>query len=251
MFEAHAEELPDDESFLEQCEYNSVVTRSMLIGYMMKYDAHEFVDLKPESEFCSCIYEAEDLRVFIVGKRDGLWKMPDGKWWLLENKTYGDNSFERYKTKLRTDIQNTLYIIATEYETGETIHGVFYNLAKKPLLKMREKESMKSFYERLKIDYIQRADEFYFKRIWIYRDEQDKEDLLNEIVDIARDLQRKKGDQTWYRNSQSCMQYSPCPYIPICFNHAGQDEIDLSFKKVKRFPELELTVLQGGEDGLS
>lgn len=236
----------EDESFDQQCAVNSMITRSMLIGYMSKYKPDEFEDVKPEAEFCICIHEEKDLRVWIVGKRDGLWKK-DGQWWLLENKTFSDTDFERYKNKLKMDIQSTLYILATEIETQQTIHGVFYNCTRKPLLKQKETEDDKAYYERLKIDYINRADDFYFKRLWIYRGEDEKGELFDEIVQIARDVRRKREDQSWYRNTNSCLNYSKCPYLSICMDKPNEDEIKLSFKTVKAFPELELQVLEKEE----
>ena len=236
----------DDEAFVQQCNINSMVTRSMLIGYMFKYQPEEFEGIKPEAEFCICIHDEPGLRVWIVGKRDGLYKK-DGKWWLLENKTFSDNDFERYKKKLKLDIQSTLYILASEIELQETIHGVFYNCARKPLIKQRESENDKDFYDRLKLDYVNRSDDFYFKRLWIYRSEDDKQELFREILEIARDLRRKREDQTWYRNTNSCVSYGTCPYLGICTDRPNKDEIGLAFKKVKRFPELELQVLEKEE----
>lgn len=236
----------DEEDFVQQCVVNSMITRAMLIGYILKYDPTEFSDIQAEAEFCICIHEEPGLRVWIAGKRDGLWKK-DGKWWLLENKTFSDNDFERYKKKLKLDIQSTLYILATEIELQETIYGVFYNCARKPLLKQRESESEKQYYERLKLDYVNRGDDFYFKRLWIHRDEDEKKELFDEIIEIARDLRRKREDGTWYRNTNSCVQYGTCPYLGICMNKPNEDEVALAFKTVKRFPELEIQVLEKEE----
>lgn len=231
----------DDEVFGAQCVKNSMITRAMLIGYMFKYAADEFFEITPEKEFCIPIYEETGMRVWIAGKRDGIYKA-DGKNWLLENKTTSETDYERYKKKLLLDIQSTLYIIATEIELQETIHGVFYNVARKPFLKQKEKESDNAFYDRLKFDYVNRADDFYFRRLWIYRSEDDKQELMSEIIQIARDLQSKRKHGDWYRNLNACTQYGTCPYLPICMNKPTDEEIEMAYKKVKKFPELQMEV---------
>lgn len=231
----------DDEWFIAQCEENRALTLAMMVGYMVHYRNDEFIDMKPEAEFTVLLHEEKDFRVFIRGFIDGVYKMrgPNGKesWWLLENKTHGENDIDKYKKKLAMDIQSTIYLFAGETEYEIPLSGVLYNMVKKAQLKQGAKESPRQFYERLKLDYISRPDN-YFKRHYIYRSPEEKDELKFELVEMARDLLEKKkrakviGDfAAFYRNTNACAGFGMCPFLSICSNPASAEQtIELGFK---------------------
>lgn len=246
----------NDEYFVTQTEENRAVALAMLVGYMVKYKDDEFLEMVPESEFCVVLHEEEGLRVLLAGKMDGFWKLrgPNGKesWWLLEHKTHGETDLNKYKRKLSMDVQNAIYLIAAETEYEVPVSGVLYNLAMKPKLRQGVNESSRAFYDRMKVDYVSRPDN-YFQRHWLYRSEEERDELKNEMIVMARELQERKRRAkeqgeflTFYRNTNSCHQYGQCPYLSICSNpRSTVDTISVGFKQVKKFPELEMEILEG------
>lgn len=263
VFQEKLEEVSDDEQATEDTESDRVIAMAMLVGYMVSHKPDEFPKILPEAEFFIQIWpevkviKAKDVlvtsgqptgspkRIFIAGKTDGLWQDDKGTWWLIEHKTTGETDLERYKKGLALDIQSTLYLVAAELLFNVPVHGVLYNIMRKPFIKPRVNESWEDFYSRLKYDYIARPT-FYFHRHWIHRSPDARQLLVQEFLQMAHDLARKRYNGDWYRNTNACVSRGVCPYLSICTaDDENQDRIiEIGYKKQKKFPELELNVEQ-------
>mgnify|MGYP000740096063 CR=1 FL=1 len=116
---------------------------SLLAGYYWRYqdDPLEYVEVEkawsmplvnPETGRASRTYE-------LAGKRDGLVKAPDGRLFVLERKTTGDDIGPEsdYWLRLRCDPQISLYILSARHD-GHDVAGVIYDVVRKPSIRPRQ-----------------------------------------------------------------------------------------------------------------
>jgi len=116
---------------------------NLLAGYFWRYqnDPLEYVEVEkawsmplvnPETGRASRTYE-------LAGKRDGLVKAPDGRLFVLERKTTGDDIGPEsdYWLRLRCDPQISLYILSARHD-GHDVAGVVYDVVRKPSIRPRQ-----------------------------------------------------------------------------------------------------------------
>lgn len=101
------------------------------------------------------------------GKWDGVYRetKDDNKLWILETKTKSDIDQDGLQRTLSQDLQTMMYVTAVQAMFGERVHGVLYNVIRRPGLRLRQNESLREFSVRLRQDVLDRRD-FYFHR-WV------------------------------------------------------------------------------------
>lgn len=164
--------------------------------------------------------------VYLVGFLDGLVK-DDGKPMVREVKTTGD---QIDKIKLRADIsmQGSGYVWAAQKALGQKVHGIYYDIIRKPLLRKGKNEDAQGFAERNYQYYQDPANhpKLYGTHCsWRVQTQLDQfeSDLIQDVKDILR-IKRMK--YPYQRNTDCCYMYNrECPYKKICF----QESVDKDF----------------------
>jgi hypothetical protein len=116
---------------------------NLLAGYFWRYQADplEYAEVEkawsmrlvnPRTGRASRTYE-------LAGKRDGLVRQPDGRLFVLERKTTGDDigPDSDYWLRLRCDPQISLYILSARHD-GHDVSGVIYDVVRKPSIRPRQ-----------------------------------------------------------------------------------------------------------------
>jgi len=116
---------------------------NLLAGYFWRYqgDPLEYIEVEkvwnmplvnPETGRASRTYE-------LAGKRDGLVRTPDGRLFVLERKTTGEDIGPEsdYWLRLRCDPQISLYILSARHD-GHDVAGVVYDVVRKPSIRPRQ-----------------------------------------------------------------------------------------------------------------
>lgn len=152
------------------------------------------------------------------GKVDGVFETAKGKAWLLETKTASQIVEDTLSDSLAFDFQSLFYVMAMEIALKREIHGVLYNLARKPQLRRGKAESLDAFQQRIKADIALRPD-FYFIRFEVAFPAEVR-------LRFHEDLQSKLAEfQVWcnsdtvmrtYRNESNCIKRWNCNYLPAC-----------------------------------
>jgi hypothetical protein len=177
--------------------------------------------------------------VYLVGYLDGL-VSEDNKTMVREVKTTG-LSMQQMKDRSNTASQATCYVWAVQKLLNERVHGVWYDVIRKPLLRKNKSETAQGFAERNYNVYRDaKAPEDVDKLYATFpawrtelQIEQFEEDLKKDVREIMRAV--KKG--YLQRNTDSCYLFNrDCPFLKICFceGEPDQDMVDSFYKKRER-----------------
>ena len=162
--------------------------------------------LELESEF-RVPFEGQHL----FGYRDGLFRECK-QLWLLETKTKSRISHD-LENLVAFDAQNLYYAVATSIERNERIHGVLYNVVRKP--EWREKDP-KKIKDRARAEAEKSPKDFFYRYPVILSPKQVaryKTELSDKLEEFTQWL---RGELPTYRNEGSCAGIWNCQYIPIC-----------------------------------
>jgi len=192
-----------------------VIAKYTALGMWTYYphkDLTEFEEIKSEYEFNVKVPGLRGVRY--RGFIDGLNKK-DGYWFIRECKTTG-LSQRQFEGRASTSGQGTGYVWAAKQDKYD-VKGIMFDAIKKPQLRKGRHETMDDFGRRILQDYKERPD-FYFKRVWSYRNEEQLELFHSDLVAFVRDLRSKNRTQRWHRNQDQCWNFNAeCPYLKICF----------------------------------
>lgn len=118
-----------------------------------------------------------------------------------------------YTDKIKVDNQGNNYLWAFEDDKPQ---GVIFRIARKSLLRIKKNESIKDFRKRIFDDYINRPEENFREEI-VYLDEAGLKRWKYEFNQILNQIIAFRESDSWYRNTNSCYNYSRlCPYYHIC-----------------------------------
>jgi hypothetical protein len=186
------------------------------------------------------------------GKIDAIGKLPDGRLCVIERKTVGEalDVDSKYWLKLQLDSQISRYMLAA-MEMGYPVETIVYDVVRKPLIRITQKENLQQYLMRLRADLRERPD-FYFARKEVVRLDSDLKEFQAEDVLHARMLrdsvlyEREHGQSAWPRNTGACVMPYPCPYLDSCRVGFDVNALPPNFVKLTDlFPEL----TNGKEDG--
>jgi hypothetical protein len=188
-----------------------------------------YQDIRSEKEFKVRLGNMRN--VLLVGRSDRL-KKREGKWWVGELKTTG-LPLQQFKNKMGVSDQVTDYVYAWQ-QKGYPVHGVEFDIVKKPLLRKGVNETCDGFCQRIYTDYLSNPQKYHLKH-FEYRS---AEDIARWIVDACATVRTIR--RIWrghvYRNPDACWNYNAeCPYKKICFtDKPDQLTVDLYFEKKVR-----------------
>lgn len=258
--------VPDTEGEAQLSEWH--LATAMMIAYTLRYSREDFSIVALEQGFIGPLFNpetgAESRSFLLAGKVDGIVKMPDGRFYLLEHKTASqiDGS---YLERLWTDFQITLYAGYLEKTMNLRIAGIIYNVLTKAKLrqgrgeteeeyearraeliaksktgktsaKRKLPESDEEFQERLAVKYSDPA-AFHRETLFLSRDR--FVELQSELWELSKALLDARRRNAWYRNTSQCFQFGrPCAYWPICSSGENPMVIENNYQIVEPYEEL-------------
>lgn len=133
---------------------------------------------------------------------------------LIEDKFVGRVDSLTVK-KVKLDRQVSLECYALWRATGKPVRVVRYRYTKKPSIKVKQKETVDEFVQRLHEDYAARPD-FYTHEETTTRSADDLLLVEAELWDWA-EQRRDAGHRNFYaRNTSHCSDYGGCAFIDLC-----------------------------------
>ncbi len=175
------------------------------------------------------------LSIPVRGKFDGIFRTKNGELWLFETKTKARIEDETIVDKLPFDLQVCLYIWAAQQVYDSPLNGVVYNLIRRPQLRKKQSDTLRSFLDRIDEDISSRRT-FYFVRYQAYIPREDMQEWVRDFNGIMEQLIQWTLGVYHYRNSQSCTgRYGSCEFLRKC---SSGDMMGLH-KREQVFPELE------------
>ena len=156
----------------------------------------------------------------LSGVLDGVWQKgehPDhpGEVVLGEWKTASIVN-QDYIQRLEIDFQVSTYLWAASQLFGEPVRSVVYRVVKKPTIRQRKEESVDEYSERVRLDYLERPDHYFFEELVTRTDEQLERWREQAWAIHQRIMQIKGGGVPAIRNTQSCVSRGRCPYFDLC-----------------------------------
>ena len=121
-----------------------------------------------------------------------------------------------YMQRLEIDFQISTYLWAAQTLYGEPVRKAVYRVVKKPTIRQRKEESVEEYAERVRLDYLDRPDHYFFEVLVERTDEQIEEWKHQAWATHKRILQVKSGSLQSIKNTQSCISRGRCPYFDLC-----------------------------------
>jgi hypothetical protein len=154
---------------------------------------------------------------------------------LIEDKFVGRIDSVSVK-KVKLDRQVALECYALWRATGPSVRIIRYRFTKKPSIKVRQKETVDEFVQRLHTDYAERPD-FYLHEERTTRDANDLLLTEAELWDWAEQRRNAMHRNFFARNTSHCSDYGGCPYIELCCG--DPDAMSLYQKRPERLVTME------------
>lgn len=222
------EKYPNLEEQIEQVQFQTNLLTAMLTGYYHFAERNDkftipIINEKPavELKFNVPIITPTgnpSSKFKFVGKIDGIIKYL-GKYWVHEIKTskmWSDSNVEL----LPIDPQCLGYMYAAQQYLGIKISGAIYSVTMKSSLRQKKNESIEEFRSRLVKDYKDRPD-FYYRRNFIYANQNDIQDFGYSIWDISKDM---SPNPRIYKSVGASTCGFGCQYRKLCTATDPQDK---------------------------
>ncbi len=152
--------------------------------------------------------------------------MLKGKLTLKEIKTASRLTNEYFR-RLRFDKQINTYALGVKSHVGRLPSKCYYLVIRKPTIKVRQKESVAQYLERLENDIWEVRPEYYYIvenfSFGKHRVEATENDIEQEAFDMmvkvdSLDTEDLLEPESWARNDRQCFTYGTCIYFPLCSN---------------------------------
>jgi hypothetical protein len=227
---------------LENLELSLLLAEGVLPQYF-KYWYKDFTELKwelVEGEFKIPVSpqdkEGNKYNTFLRGKIDGSFRLKKGGPWLFETKTKSRVDEDILSDILPYDMQANIYMSALKQLGKETPSGLLYNIIRRPSLRQRKNEPLKSFADRISEDVNLRPD-WYFIRMEMSIDKDEIIRFEMELEDLISDFMMWwSGKSGHYKNTNHCQnKFGLCPFVGICL----RNDKSRHFKRKTVFRELQ------------
>ena len=155
----------------------------------------------------------------LSGVFDGGWEgtypgMP-GEWVLGEWKTASIVNRD-YIARLEIDFQVTTYLYAASVLYQRPVRKMVYRVIKKPTIRQKKTESANDYAERVRLDYLERPEHYFFDQVVTRTDAQLIEWKRQAWATHRRILEIQRGEAVAIRSTQSCLSRGRCPYFDLC-----------------------------------
>lgn len=189
---------------------DQVKATELVRGYWEKYPHEDFTVVSIEQEFSTPLINpktgAPSKTWELAGKVDGIIERK-GELWILEHKT-ASNANDDYLNRIEIDMQIAFYAIAMQQVMERPIVGALYDVLEKPAIRLKTNEDIDAF--RLRV-----------------RDDIDADNYVRRYVRFADGFLTLRQTLIWAMcreirhgaicpNTSACLQYSTCPYLPLC-----------------------------------
>ena len=198
-------ELDNNNDFLdENAETNKVIVLAMVEAFFNKFPHHNEGDVRHEVEIKTEFGGNEFLMY-----ADAIVDEPDGL--ILREYKTASRIDATYIDKLEFNDQITRYCLAIEKELGKKVKKIEYYVAKKPLLRLKQNETLEQFRQRL-VEKISEDEE----SIQFFELKRNKEQLDEELDDLIYDMNMINNTKRYTKNLSACSCYGNCPYLNLC-----------------------------------
>lgn len=212
ILDAYAE--PTSQSDADAWLIERDILRALALGYLERYGVEASREMEYDLPLAHPETGEDDPTWRIRGRIDGMIVLDEaaGRARLVEDKLSSRVTAVSI-ARLQLDAQVTEYVLALA-ALGWTA-DVEYRITLWPQLAPRRGESRDAFAARVTDDIAARQERYYVCTRVIF-----PRDHLAEYArgrwQIAKDIERAHGDNTWYQNTTHCWEYGGCPYIPLC-----------------------------------
>jgi hypothetical protein len=155
----------------------------------------------------------------------------DGKLYIEEYKTTSSDVSpgSEYWDILTIDTQCVGYVALLK-AMGYDIHGIIYDVWRKPALRLKKNETIDEYNNRIYNTMLEENEKYYARKpITILRSDEERfVNTLGKIDSLRREMELHN---LWYHNEMACKTFGRCEYLAICSNclegkAARQEQID-------------------------
>lgn len=199
------QELDNNDDFLsEGNETNKVIVLAMVEAFFNKFPHHNEGDVKHEVEIRTKFggYDFIMYADAIVEEDDGF---------ILREYKTASRIDKTYIDKLKFNDQISRYCLAIEKEYHKPVKRIEYYVAKKPLLRQKNGETLEQFRNRL-VEKITTDEE----SIQYFELTRTPEQLSEEQDDLIYDMEQIEKTTRYTKNLSACSCYGNCPYLELC-----------------------------------
>ena len=199
------QELDSNEDFMsDENETNKVIVLAMVEAFFNKFPNHNEGDIKHEVEI-KTNFGGHDFIMYA----DAIVEEPDG--YILREYKTASRIDSTYIDKLKFNDQISRYCLAIEQELGKPVKRIEYYVAKKPLLRLKQNETLEQFRNRL-VEKITEDEE----SIQYFELSRTREQLDEELTDLIYDMDTITKTTHYTKNLSACSCYGTCPYLELC-----------------------------------
>jgi len=208
---------------LEYLELSLLMAEGVLPSYF-KYWYKDYTDLKWErvEGVFKVPFSTEDRQgikheTFLRGKIDGSFQLKNGGTWLFETKTKSRIDEEILADILPFEMQANIYLSVLRRIENKNPSGLLYNIIRRPSLRQRKNESIKTFADRITKDVKDRPD-WYFIRMEMSIDPSEIDRFEMGLEDLVSDfLLWWSGKSGHYKNTNHCQnKFGACQFVALC-----------------------------------
>lgn len=201
-----AKELDEDEYFSdEKNETNKIIALAMVESFLKKFPNHNEGNIQHEVHIETNICGNEkDFQIYA----DAIKEVEEGLI-LREYKTTSKID-DLYLDKLEFNDQISRYCYVIEKEYKKPVIAIEYYIAKKPLLRQKQNETIEQYRNRL----VERLMED--NNIVSITLQRTKEDIEDAYEDLKYDINNIKNTKRFTKNLSNCSVYGGCPYMNLC-----------------------------------
>ena len=198
-------ELDNNTDFLnEGDETNKVIVLAMVEAFFNKFPHHNEGNVRHEVEIRT-EFGGNDFIMYADALVD------EGDGFILREYKTASRIDDTYVDKLKFNDQITRYCIAIERVLKKPVKKIEYYVAKKPLLRQKQNETLEQFRERL-VEKIT-DDEESIQYFELTRSQNEKDE---ELEDLIYDINMINNTKRYTKNLSACSCYGKCPYINLC-----------------------------------
>lgn len=208
---------------IEDLEESEMVIRALLKTYGDIYKKHIEKTKHVHTEF-EIKYQF-DKRVTIKGFIDNVLKQ-SGKLFVHEVKTTSFLTSD-YISRIQISLQIHMYFYFYNILNEVPMHGIIYDVLRKPSIRQKQKETREEYLERLYMYYDdpqKQAESFYMETI--SKPLLSKDRVMNTITHVVKQIEQVKTLDDFYPNDSACYVGNyKCEFFDIC--HMGENRLSL------------------------
>ena len=209
--------------------YKLIAQEAVIVGMIEGYPYPVSDVVGAEIEF-----DTEYMGYCLRGKVDGEYKR-GGINYLFDYKTKGSLDRVTDQELLKRNFQATFYLNVLNRLCGAEYDALEFIFIRRPSIRQKQKEGSDAYARRVVKDYKERP-EFYYRKAVAHRDTSSNGWMINLMQHIEH-LAHCYEYSFWPMRETSCGMYGRCPYLPICNQVDGWEDL-FDMKGPDHHPEL-------------